>query len=387
MGNSKEAKIYMINIIKTAIVTIVISIISGLLVEYFKNLAPRILCSIGNGVPVKNGDRRVYAYSITVSNLSKKIIHELSLNVQSSGSSLRVADAKITKGLKFESSLKDNILDIDIPFLSKGDEFSIKLYVESRKKPVIVMRSPENFKQIDSIEQNSLLSSVFSSTTKNTNGDVGKSIKKNKRTIPSEKDDYTMIMNKPLKAEKTINKGILSDSKNKKIIIATASVILLVFAGVLVKFYFTGASTKLQTPTAKTDTSKQSTDAAQPSNKANESSSAKASEEKKTENTGSGASQGGTKQNSSSNASQSGVNQNTNSKAAANETDASKAAAQSKANESAKPETDAANKNTDTKTTTNETSGTQNTSSSNTSATGNNGASTQTNGTSGSTGK
>lgn len=371
----------MINIIKTAIVTIVISIISGLLVEYFKNLAPRILCSIGKGMPVKNGDRRFYAYSITVSNLSKKIIHELSLNVQSSGSNLRVADAKITKGLKFESSLKEDILDIDIPFLSKGDEFSIKLYSESCKKPVIVMRSPENFKQIDSIEQNGLFSSLFSKT-KNTNEDAGRSIRNNERIVPNEKDDYTMIMNKPLKAEKTINKGILSDSRNKKIIIATASIILLVFVGVLVKFYFTGASAKKQATTAKVVNNNQSNDASQAQTKTNKNSSVKTSEYKKAENTGSGASQGETKQNASPNVSQSGVNQNAKVPSNTNSN-----TTQGKTNEDTKPQEDASNKNTDTKATTNNTSGTQNTSSSSAGAAGNNGASTQTNGTAENTGK
>lgn len=384
-NNSKEAKIYMINIIKTAIVTIIISIISGLLVEYFKNLAPRILCSVGKGIPVKNGDRKMYAYSITVNNLSKKIIHELSLNVQSLGSNLKVADAKITKGLKFDSSLKDNVLNIDIPFLSKGDEFSIKLYLESRKKPVIVMRSPENFKQIDSIEQNGILSSLFS-TTKNTNEDARRSIKKNDRIVPSPKDDYTMIMNKPLKDEKNINKGILSVSKNKKILIATASVILLIFAGVLVKFYFTGASNKVQAPTAKAD-NKQSTDAAQSPNEANKNSSAKASSDKKNQNTGSGTSQGRTNQNSSSNVSQSGVNQNANSKAAANKANGNSNTSQGNASGSTKPQADAASKNTDTKANTNETSGTSNTSSSNAGAAGNNSAGAQTNGTGENTGK
>lgn len=385
MGNSKEAKIYMINIIKTAIVTIVISIISGLLVEYFKNLAPRILCSIGNGIPMKMGDKKVYAYVITVSNLSKKIIHELSMNVQSSQSNLKIADAKITKGLKFESSLKDNILDIDIPFLSKGDEFSIKLYVESRKKPVIVMRSPENFKQIDSIEQNGPLSSLFSKTNK-TNEDAGRSVKNNERIVPNEKDDYTMIMNKPLKAEKNTDKRILNFVKNKKVLIATASVILLILAGVLVKFYFTGAPTKTQAPTAKANTNKQPTDAAQSPNKTNKDSSAKASDDKKTENAGSGASQSGTNENPK--ATTSGTNENP--KATTNGTNENPKASQGGgggSNQNTKPAADASNKNADTKPTTNETPGTSNTGSSNTGTAGNNGTGTQTNGTGENTGK
>ena len=156
----------MMNVVKTAIATIIISLISGLLVEYFKNLAPKILCSIGNGVPIEINNKKVCAYIIDVSNLSKKIIHELSLNIQSAQSNLKVADAKITKGLKFDSSIKDNILDIDIPFLSKGDKFSVTVYVENQyglcNKPVIVMRSPENFKKVESEEQKGIRSSSFS---------------------------------------------------------------------------------------------------------------------------------------------------------------------------------------------------------------------------------
>ncbi|MCD3245044.1 hypothetical protein G8S21_03650 [Clostridium botulinum C] len=214
----------MISIIKTAIITIVISIISGLLLERVKNVAPRILCNIGKGVAMKINNKKVYAYSITVSNLSKKIIHDLTLNIQSSKSNLNIADAKITEGLKFDSSIKEDSVIIDIPFLSKGDKFSATVYVENKygvcSKPNIVLRSPENFKKLDSSEKNRILS-LFN-------------------TDNTDKIDRINRSNK--------------SSQNKKIIIAISSIIVFMIIGVLLKFCFEDIETSTKSHSVKTDT-------------------------------------------------------------------------------------------------------------------------------------
>lgn len=240
----------MMNIIKTAIITITISIISGLLLERFKSLAPRILCSIGNGTPMGVNNKKVYAYVITVSNLSKKIIHDLSLNIQSPQSNLKIANAKITKGLKFHSSAKDDILDINIPFLSKGDKFSVTVYVENQyglcNKPTIVMRSPENFKQVDSEEKKGILS-LFNMAK----------VHRNKKT-----------------------------DQNKKAIIVIVSIALLMIVGVSVKLCFKGVTANTKVPVVKTDVSKQPNDAAKPStNEKTKNKGVKTPTEGKTENT------------------------------------------------------------------------------------------------------
>ena len=214
----------MISIIKTAIITIVISIISGLLLERVKNVAPRILCNIGKGVAMKINNKKVYAYSITVSNLSKKIIHDLTLNIQSSKSNLNIADAGITEGLKFHASIKEDSVIIDIPFLSKGDKFSVTVYVENRygvcSKPNIVLRSPENFKKLDSSEKNSILS-LFN-------------------TDNTDKIDRINRNNK--------------SSQNKKIIIAISSIMVFMIIGVLLKFCFEDIETNTKSHSVKTDT-------------------------------------------------------------------------------------------------------------------------------------
>ncbi|KOF56542.1 hypothetical protein AGR56_07195 [Clostridium sp. DMHC 10] len=336
----------MMNVIKTAIVTIVISIISGLLVEYFKNLAPRILCNIGNGIPIKMNNKKVYAYTITVSNLSKKIIHELSLNVQSSHSNLKIADAKITKGLKFESSIKDNILDVYIPFLSKDDKFSVTVYVENHNKPVIVMRSPENFKKIESVEQKKVLPSVFN-TPKNANESNSKKTKKIGMKVP-----------------------------NKKEIIIITSLVLVVLAGVLVKLYFKGTATKAQTSSVETNVDKKSTeDAAKSSSRASKNAGIKSSTGRKVTNTKS--STGGTTQNTntttdkatgntSNNTPTSGTKGNTNTNAPTNGTS-------SNGDTSTKTSTNTTTGNTDTNTKTSTGESTGNTSTSSNGASGNTG--------------
>lgn len=353
----------MMNIVKTAIITIIISIISGLLLEYFKNLAPRILCNIGNCVPMKKDDKRIYAYAITVRNVSKKIIHELAINVQSSKSSLSIGNAKITKGLKFDSSIKNNILDINIPFLSKGDKFTVTVYVENRNKPVIVMRSPENFKRIDSVEEMGFLSSL-SNRSKNVNQEVPYKTKNDKAVISNKDDDFTMIMDKPLDNEKSIaradrqiirrNKKL---SKNKKAGIAIASVVLFIIVGVLVKFCLKGTApaASAQTSGVRTDDYKQSSDTPESAKETNKGTDVKPSTNKTNKNTVTKPQVGGAAQNKDTNVnpSKAGTNENNDSKASAGGTttdpNATKNETTTNKDANTKAGTDGSTSNTDTK--------------------------------------
>ncbi|WLC62245.1 hypothetical protein [Clostridium sp. CM028] len=252
------------NIIKTAIITIIISFISGLLLDYYRNLGPRILCNVRNGKPIKTDGKEHCTYIITVKNPSNKTIHELTINIQGSQTNLKSAGATITKGLKFDSSIKDNILEVYIPFISKGDEFSVTVYVEKQSnynnKPIIVIRSPENFKEIDSVEQKGILSFLFN-IPKNVKQVILKAVRKNEAIVPNEKEDFTAVMNKVTGAEQTINKEnreALSrnkkTSKNKKAIIIIATIILVIIVGGLGRFYFKGISPNVKTPVPKLST-------------------------------------------------------------------------------------------------------------------------------------
>lgn len=269
----------MLSVIKTAIATIIISIISGLLLEYVKNVknvAPKILCTVGKCVSLQMNGKKVFAYIVTVSNMSKNTVHELTLNIQSQRGSLNIADAKITKGLKFDSSIEYNTVDISMPFLSKGDKFSVTVYVETPNKPHIVLRSPENFKQVDSMDQKGVLASVFS---------MPKNVAE---TILGSKDE---------KGGTGTNRGL---SKNKKVILAVASIALVILAAVAVKLSFQDDSpNKTQANSSKANTESKPANTTKPTGST------------PTTSTGSNDSKSGSSVNSETNPSKSGSNKST----------------------------------------------------------------------------
>ena len=67
----------MLSFIKTALVTIIISFISGVLLDYYRNYAPRILCSMGRNKSIRKNSKKVKVYSLIIKNISKKTIHNL----------------------------------------------------------------------------------------------------------------------------------------------------------------------------------------------------------------------------------------------------------------------------------------------------------------------
>lgn len=286
----------MANIIKTAIITIIISFISGLLLEYYKNLAPRILCAIKSSMPVRINNKKLCAYVVNVSNVSNKTIHDLTLYIQSSQANLRFTNAKITKGLKFDSSINNNTLDINIPFLSKDDKFSVTVYSDNEykmNKPAIILRSPENFKQIESLKQNGLLYTLLS-IPKNISNSMSNTSKKTEPMAPNEKNDFTMIMDRPLIDERNSNRGNRKTpyknkktSKIKKGIIVVVSIALLVFVGVLAKSYFKGTPNNASSSNENTIIPSQSTDAKNSSRGSTKNPSSKTSNGRSTGNTGS----------------------------------------------------------------------------------------------------
>ncbi|MBN3398797.1 hypothetical protein CF074_14155 [Clostridium botulinum] len=294
----------MINIIKTAIITIIISFISGLLLDHYRNLAPRILCNIGKGIPIDINNKKFNAYIITVRNISNKIIHDITLNVQSHQSNLKITDAKITKGLKFDSSIEDNVLDVSIPFLSKDDEFSVTVYVDNQygayKEPVVVIRSPENFKEVNSEEKRGIFQ-IFTNIPKNIK-EIISDVTKKDETINKGNREITNKNNKP--------------GKNKKVMIIAASVVLVVIVGVVARFYFKGkpADTNTKTPSVETKIPKQSNDSKGSTDKTTKGTDIKSSTDGKTKNTDGNSSIGGATNNKDKKPSTDGTTSNTNKK-------------------------------------------------------------------------
>lgn len=144
----------MLSFIKTALVTIIISFISGVLLDYYRNYAPRILCSMGRNKSIRKNSKKVKVYSLIIKNISKKTIHNLNVNIAAKCNTLKLHNTKITNGLRFDIDDENNMFNITIPFLSPNDGLMTKIILEgdeeSNERPIINLKSPENFKQIDS---------------------------------------------------------------------------------------------------------------------------------------------------------------------------------------------------------------------------------------------
>ncbi|MDO5516064.1 MAG: hypothetical protein Q4F66_00820 [Clostridium sp.] len=231
----------MLSVIKTAIITIIISFISGVLLDSYKNFAPRILCTMGKPIPLKIKDRRIRAFTLIIRNISNKTIHNLNLNIQGHYDNLKIDDARITKGLKFETSSEDNNYNVSIPFLSKNDEFSVKVFVDSFegavKKPIVTLRSPEDFKRVDSSGKNGYLATL-AGIPKDISDSFTKKNNRNQRTDV----DNNRVYNK--------ENGF---SKHKKALITAVGILIVIYAGILGTEYYNKVAGKATTSNDKTN--------------------------------------------------------------------------------------------------------------------------------------
>lgn len=239
----------MLSVIKTAIITIIISFISGVLLDNYKNLAPKISCTMGKCVPIKMNNKKIRAYILKVKNISNKTLHDLTVNVQGHHNDLKMDDAQITGGLKFDICGEYNNFNVSIPFLSKNDEFSVKVFVDDvqgeHSKPVITLRSPENFKKIGHGEGNGLFP-VLSDTSQKICNLFSNKEEKNRRNIQKSK----------------IEKSIL----NKKTLITTAFIISLLCIVFLGKGLYKSISGITQDESIQSDTEQKSNSVDTPSN-------------------------------------------------------------------------------------------------------------------------
>lgn len=256
----------MLSVIKTAIITIIISFISGVLLDNYKNLAPKISCTMGKCVPIKMNNKKIRAYILKVKNISNKTLHDLTVNVQGHHNDLKMDDAQITGGLKFDICGEYNNFNVSIPFLSKDDEFSVKLFVDDTQgehsKPVITLRSPENFKKIGHGEGNGLFP-VLSDTSQK----IG--------SLFSKKEKNDGINTQISRKEKSIF--------NKKILITTSSIISLVCIVFLATGLYKSISGRAQDESIKSDTEQKSNSVDTPSNETAKNSSGNTSNNGKSE--------------------------------------------------------------------------------------------------------
>jgi len=137
----------------TAVVTLLVTIVAGLVVEYLKRAKPKLKYSIKESIPITLEGNNVGANFIEISNPSTKTVKDIVLKVKAADVEIKNGGVNTVKGLEYSINEGKSELEIVIPFLKFKDYLSITTILEGKysipRKPDITVRSPDNFKLIE----------------------------------------------------------------------------------------------------------------------------------------------------------------------------------------------------------------------------------------------
>lgn len=139
-------------IIVTALVTLVVTVLAGIAVEYFKKIKPKLIYSIKESIPIALNEKKIGANVIEVHNPSSKTVKDITVRIKSSGVDIKNSGVNSTTGLDYDIVEMGDSIEVKIPFLKFKDYVSITTIMEDRyhipNKPEVTIRSPDQFKSI-----------------------------------------------------------------------------------------------------------------------------------------------------------------------------------------------------------------------------------------------
>jgi hypothetical protein len=89
----------------TALATLVVTVVSGLLLDFVRNARPTIRYYVRGAVPIDLGDgKHVGAYVLFIENKSKRVVKELTCHVEAGEAKLRNGGIASSPGLQMDNS-------------------------------------------------------------------------------------------------------------------------------------------------------------------------------------------------------------------------------------------------------------------------------------------
>lgn len=141
------------NIFLTALATLVVTVVAGLILEYWRNSKPKIVLKVREALPIEVDGKKIGAYQVDITNTSKKTIKDLSVHIEAKVSTLKNGGVTCPQGFVHEININEGKMKIDIPFFKEKEELSLTVIAESQyylpTKPDVAVRSPNQFKLID----------------------------------------------------------------------------------------------------------------------------------------------------------------------------------------------------------------------------------------------
>src|ERR1700733_15204257 len=135
-------------IVLTAVATLIVTVLAGLALDYLRHRRPRILYSVKDAVPIDLDGKRIGAYLVSFSNVSQRVIKDVSCHIQAPPAKLRNGGVSTSQGLQYNAVEKDDGVQLSIPYLKSGDELQATLIAEGIAyvpgTPDVAIRSPQD---------------------------------------------------------------------------------------------------------------------------------------------------------------------------------------------------------------------------------------------------
>jgi hypothetical protein len=132
----------------TAGITFLVTVLAGLALDYLRHVRPRITYSVKDAVPIDLDGKRIGAYLVSLSNLSNRVVKNVSCHIQAPPATLRNGGVSVPQGLQYAAVEKDNGMQLSIPYLKPGDELQATVIAEAfgyiPSTPDVAIRSPQD---------------------------------------------------------------------------------------------------------------------------------------------------------------------------------------------------------------------------------------------------
>lgn len=145
------------SIIITSLITLAVTVVAGLAVEYLKRIKPKLELSVKESIPIElEENKKIGANVIYVCNPSSRPVKDINIRIKAAGLAIRNGGIKSTTGLDYDLKEEGESILVGIPFLKHKDYISITSIIEGRygipKAPEVTIRSPDNYKLINKSE-------------------------------------------------------------------------------------------------------------------------------------------------------------------------------------------------------------------------------------------
>lgn len=132
----------------TALSTLLVTVLAGVLLDYIKHSRPRVTYSVKDAVVIDLDEKRVGAYVVWLSNPSKRVVKDLTCHISAPPATLRNGGVSATQGLQYSFTDSDDGIQLSMPYLKRGDELQLTIIAEARvyvpATPMVALRSPHD---------------------------------------------------------------------------------------------------------------------------------------------------------------------------------------------------------------------------------------------------